>query len=105
FLSETVNIGLEILHRTTFTDYIDDVSTTYIENSAFYANLSLAQAQLAQRMANKSGNNGATTPYAAGAKRGTATNNDAYFSVNAKLGIRLGKGNSYSSSTRCPVRF
>jgi hypothetical protein len=105
FISESVNVGLEILHRTTFTDYIDDVSTTYIDPSSFYAHLPLAQAQLAQRMANKSGNNGATTPYATGAKRGTATNNDAYFSVNAKLGIRLNRGNNSGSSTRCPVRF
>ena len=105
FLSESVNLGLEILHRTTFTDYIDDVSTTYIDPSSFYAHLPLAQAQLAARMANKSGNNGATTPYAAGAKRGTATNNDAYFSVNIKLGFRLGQGNGSNSSTRCPVRF
>jgi hypothetical protein len=105
FLSESVNLGLEVLHRTTFTDYVDDVSTTYIDPASFYAHLPLAQAQLAQRMANKSGNNGATTPYAVGAKRGTATNNDAYFSVNVKLGFRLGRGNSSNSSTRCPVRF
>ena len=105
FLSESVNLGLEVLHRTTFTDYIDDVSTTYIDPSSFYAHLPLAQAQLAARMANKSGNNGASTQYAIGDKRGTATNNDAYFSVNVKLGIRLGKGNSWNSSTRCPVRF
>lgn len=105
FLSESVNLGLEVLHRTTFTDYIDDVSTTYIDPAAFYAHLPLAQAQLAERMANKSGNNGATTQYAVGSKRGTATNNDAYFSVNVKLGFRLGQGNRYNSSTRCPVRF
>jgi hypothetical protein len=105
FLSESVNLSLEILHRTTFTDYIDDVSTTYIDPSSFYAHMPLAQAQLAERMANKSGNFGATTPYAPGSKRGTATNNDAYFSVNVKLGFRLGRGGNDYSSTRCPVRF
>jgi hypothetical protein len=106
FLSEKVNIGLEILHRTTFTDYIDDVSTTYIDPSAFYSNMPIPQAELASRMANKSGNNGATTQYAIGDKRGTATNNDAYYSINVKLGIRLGQGgNRWNSSTRCPVRF
>jgi len=105
FLSEQINLGLEILHRTTFTDYLDDVSTTYVDPAVFYAHLPLAQAQLAERMANKSGNNGASTPYAVGSKRGTATNNDAYFSVNLKLGIRLGRGGSDYASTRCPVRF
>jgi hypothetical protein len=105
FLSETVNLALEVVHRTTFTDYLDDVSTTYVDPSLFYAHMPLAQAQLAERMANKSGNNGATTQYAPGAKRGTSTNNDAYFSVNLKLGFRLGRGGSDYSSTRCPVRF
>jgi hypothetical protein len=105
FLSESVNLALEVLHRTTFTDYLDDVSTTYVDPAVFYANMPLAQAQLAERMANKSGNNGATTPYAPGMKRGTSSNNDAYFSVNLKLGFRLGRGGNDYSSTRCPVRF
>ncbi|WP_207514924.1 outer membrane beta-barrel protein [Longitalea luteola] len=103
FLSEKVNISLELLHRTTNTDYIDDVSTTYIDNSAFFASMPLPQAQLAARMANKSGSIAA--PYTAGMKRGTSTNNDAYFSLNLKLGFRLGQGSSNYSSTRCPVRF
>jgi len=105
FLSESVNLSLEILHRTTFTDYLDDVSTNYIDPSTFYAHMPLAQAELAKRMANKSGNNGASAPYTPGMKRGTATNNDAYFSVNLKLGFRLGRGGNDYSSTRCPVRF
>lgn len=103
FLSEKVNLSLELLHRTTNTDYIDDVSTTYIEPAAFYANMTLPQAQLAERMANKSGT--VAAPYTAGMKRGTSTNNDAYFSLNVKLGFRLGRGGSNMSSTRCPVRF
>jgi hypothetical protein len=105
FISESVNLSLEILHRTTFTDYIDDVSTTYVDPSLFYQNMPLQQAQLAQRMANKSGNNGATTQYAPGAKRGTATNNDAYYSVNFKLGFRLGNNDGSDRSSRCPIRF
>ena len=103
FFSEKVNLSLEILHRTTNTDYLDDVSTTYIAPASFYAHMSLAQAALAERMANKSGTIAA--PYAAGMKRGTSTNNDAYFSVNLKLGFRLGRGGNDYSSTRCPVHF
>ena len=105
FLSESVNLSLEILHRKTFTDYIDDVSTNYIDPSLFYTYMPVQQAALAQRMANKSGNNGATTQYPTGAKRGTATNNDAYYSVNIKLGFRLGNNNRSDRSTRCPIRF
>jgi opacity protein-like surface antigen len=103
FLSEKVNLSLELLHRTTNTDYLDDVSTTYIDPAIFYAHMPLAQAQLAERMANKSGT--VFAPYTAGMKRGTSTNNDAYFSINLKLGFRLGNGGNNYSSTRCPVRF
>lgn len=101
FLSESVNLSLEILHRVTFTDYIDDVSTRYIDPALFYAHMPLNQARLAQRMANKS-LHGIFKP---GQKRGTETNNDAYYSVGFKLGIRLGKGDPYRMSTRCPIRY
>lgn len=101
FLSESVNLSLEILHRKTFTDYIDDVSTRYIDPALFYTHMPLNQARLAQRMANKSLNG----VFDAGDKRGTESNNDAYYSVGFKLGIRLGNGDRYGTSTRCPIRF
>lgn len=37
-LNERINIGFEILHRLTTTDYIDDVSTTYVDPAAFPTN-------------------------------------------------------------------
>ena len=100
FLSENVNLSFEIIHRKTFTDYIDDVSTSYIDPALFYANMPGNQAALAERMANKT--NGA---FDAGDKRGTPTNNDAYYSAGFKLGIRLGSNNRYGNSTNCPIRF
>ncbi len=105
FLSESVNLSLEILHRKTFTDYIDDVSTDYIDPSLFYSNMSLPQAQLAQRMANKSISTSASPGgFVTGNKRGTPTNNDAYYSIGFKLGFRL-SNDGYGNSTRCPVVF
>lgn len=101
FISENVNISLEIIHRKTFTDYIDDVSTNYVDPALFYNYLPLQQAQLAERMANKSLNG----VYDAGDKRGTSTNNDAYYTVGFKLGFRLGNNNPYRTSTVCPIRF
>jgi hypothetical protein len=100
FLSDNVNLSFEIIHRKTFTDYIDDVSTKYIDPALFYNHLPTAQAQLAERMANKS-----SGVYGPGNKRGTATNNDAYYSAGFKLGIRLGSDNRYGNSTSCPIRF
>jgi Domain of unknown function (DUF6089) len=37
-LNERVNIGFEILHRFTNTDYLDDVSKTYVDPAVFPAN-------------------------------------------------------------------
>ena len=106
FLSESVNLSLEVIHRKTFTDYIDDVSTTYIDPNLFYAYMPLPQAQLAERMANKTGDQmGNNTVFFPGDKRGTATNNDGYYSVQFKLGFRLTSDRRYRNSTSCPVRF
>ena len=47
-INERINIGFEILHRFTNTDYLDDVSTTYVNPLAFppNADLSVSQAYL-----------------------------------------------------------
>jgi hypothetical protein len=34
-INESINIGFEIVHRVTGTDYLDDVSTTYVDRSVF----------------------------------------------------------------------
>lgn len=100
FLSDNVNLSFEIIHRKTFTDYIDDVSTNYIDPALFATYLTPNQAQIAARMANKS-----SGVYGPGMKRGTPSNNDAYYSAGFKLGIRLGDNSRYGNSTNCPIRF
>lgn len=37
-LNDRINIGFEVLHRFTNTDYLDDVSTTYVDPAAFPLN-------------------------------------------------------------------
>jgi hypothetical protein len=109
FFSDRFNLSFEIINRKTFTDYIDDVSTTYIADQDFYDYFGATQkADIARQMANKStlltgGLNRAG--YEAGDKRGTATNNDAYYATTFKLGIRLGNdgSNRYRNQTRCPI--
>ena len=103
FVNDNMHVGIEVIHRTTFTHKIDGVSTTYIDPAAFYANLPVAQANIASRIANKSGGTG--TYFRPGQKRGTAENNDAYYTFQIKWGIRLGSSDRWSNSTRCPVRF
>ena len=105
FISENVNVAFEIIHRKTFTDYIDDVSTKYVDPSLFYKYLSPSLAPIAASMANKAQIGQSTTAYGPGNKRGDPSQNDAYFTAQFKLGIRIG-GNSSSrwrNSTHCPL--
>jgi hypothetical protein len=104
YISDKVNVGLELLYRKTFTDYIDDVSTTYVDPAVLQANLPAGTAQIAIAMANKSPLQGVPgSNYNPGDKRGDPTQDDAYFTLGLKLGIRLGDTNRYANSTRCPL--
>jgi len=106
FFSENVNVSFEIIHRKTFTDYIDDVSTKYIDPSLFYAHLSATQAPIAAAMANKSPlRNIPGSGYQPGNKRGDATQNDAYFTAGFKIGFRIAGGSEqrWRNSTHCPL--
>jgi opacity protein-like surface antigen len=88
--SEKFTIGMEAVHRFTSTDYIDDVSTKYIDPSLFAANLPAAQAALALQLNNRSispQNPGYSAP---GAIRGDPTENDGFYSFALKIGWRLG---------------
>jgi hypothetical protein len=100
WMSENFSLGLEIITRKTFTDYIDDVSTTYIDPTLFSKYLSPSQAALATRMADKSN---AGVGRTVGDQRGNSKNNDSYYSIGFKLGFRLGGGDRWGNSTRCPV--
>lgn len=105
FFSDNVNVSFEIIHRKLFTDYLDDVSKTYIDPKLFYKYLSPTLAPIAAYMANKSPLAGQHKGYDPGNKRGDPTNNDAYFTAQFKLGIRIG-GNSatrWRNSTHCPL--
>jgi hypothetical protein len=106
FFSENLNISFEIIHRKTFTDYIDDVSTKYIDPALFYAHLSATQAPIAAAMANKSPlENVPGSGYGIGGKRGDPSQNDAYFTAQFKIGFRIGGGSEqrWRNSTHCPL--
>ncbi len=109
WLSDNLSLGLEVIYRKTFTDYIDGVSTSYIGKAAFDANANLYSSSqelaLAKIMYDKSNNGAGGAPdYGdAGQKRGDPKQKDAYYTFGLKLGIRLGSSNSFNNSTRCPV--
>lgn len=104
YVSDKVNLGLEFLYRKTFTDYIDDVSTTFVDPAVLAANLPSGTATIATAMANKSPLQGIPgSNYNPGDKRGDPTQNDAFFTLALKVGIRFGDKDNYYNSTRCPL--
>lgn len=86
FISERFNISGEFLFRKTFTDYVDDVSSKYIDPIYFDRYLSPADAALAKRLANKSLNMAPPDT-----QRGNSKNNDSYFNLFLKVGVHLGR--------------
>jgi hypothetical protein len=89
-LSPLINLRGEVLYRKTFTDYIDDLSTKYADKSWFRnpANgLTTQQADLAEILSDRQIEFRTT----AGGKRGTAKNNDGFFTINLKISIVIGR--------------
>lgn len=113
YFSDRFNFGIEFLYRKTFTDYIDDVSKQYIDASKFTKYMSAPNASLATQLSDK------TIPiifpgmtrWAPGTQRGDLKDNDTYFSIIGKIGIRLGPiydskfNRSAARQTRCPTVY
>lgn len=68
------NVGLEFGMRKTFTDYLDDVSNTYVENDY----LAAASGSLAAALSNRSGEMGQPHNFTSKDLRGNPTNKDWY---------------------------
>jgi hypothetical protein len=110
YLNDATYIGLEILHRMTFTDYIDDVSTKYVNPSLYNLHLSPADAVVANQMHYREPFLPTYRPRRyIDLQRGDPTENDAYFSGLIRLGWRLNGANSPNARARkqlrCPVYF
>jgi hypothetical protein len=87
YLNPGFYVGAEAMYRKTFTDYLDDVSTTYINPELFDKYFTAEQAEVARQLSYRS----LTRPeYQAGGIRGSAKNKDGYFTIGLRLGIVLG---------------
>ncbi|MDB5196532.1 MAG: hypothetical protein JWP88_903 [Flaviaesturariibacter sp.] len=112
YLKENFFVGLELLYRKTFTDYIDDVSTNYIDPALFANYLTPAQAAMANQLYNRENfvpGNTQTRPSTVGEQRGNPKQNDAFFSNTLRMGWRLPDWSSGSGRAvrqlRCPSFF
>ncbi len=106
YFKENAYIGLEILHRKLFTDYIDDVSQKwYVDPIYFDQYLTPADAVVARRMFYRGTYSWPTTrPYYQDAWRGDPKENDAFFSSILRLGWRI-NNSPMSRQLKCPVFY
>ncbi len=89
-LSPMFNVRLEFMYRATNTDYLDDVSTTYIDKSLYsnyYSGNKLVNAVLLSDR-----QRGEYVPQTLpGKKRGNVKDKDNFFSANLKIGLMIGR--------------
>jgi hypothetical protein len=90
-LTDMFNVRLELVQRKLFTDYLDDVSTTYIDPNLFYTYLPANMAVIAQRLANRKAELNPTDITNVGDQRGNSSNKDSYFTIQLKVGMTLGR--------------
>lgn len=108
-LSDNLEISGEIAWRKLFTDYLDDVSKTYVDQNVLLAAKGPQAVSLAYR-----GNEIGSGPYPAdGTMRGNSKHMDWYYFGGLRLRYRLNSGNGWGggghgggkSKTGCPGRI
>jgi|SRR5665213_357659 len=89
-LSDNLNVGVEFGIRKLFTDYLDDVSKTYVDENLLLANRGAKAVELAYRGDEVKG--GSLVYPNAGAQRGNPGSKDWYYFTGFTLSFRLGNG-------------
>lgn len=92
-LSPSLNLRAEFMYRKLSTDYLDDVSTRYIDPTIFNNYFSGTQLTDAQQLSFNNRVNDDVVQFrkTEGGIRGNPKNNDAYFTFNIKLGFAFGR--------------
>lgn len=107
-LSDAITIGFEFSQRKTFTDYLDDVSSFYVDKNILREARGPKAVELAYRANELTGGSGYP---AHGDQRGTPSEMDWYYFAGLNIEIKLTSlGNlfnhsSSSQSYRCPKRL
>lgn len=90
-VSAIMNARLEVMHRVLRTDYLDDVSTTYIDPARFSENLTHGQAELAAQLADRRQELDPSVVTTEGSIRGNPRDRDSYFTIQFKLSMSIGR--------------
>ncbi len=93
-LSPMINLRAECVYRTLSTDYLDDVSSTYIDPAAYTNpnnNFSGTKLTNALLLNDRQYELDPTRIAKDGDQRGNPNNNDAYFTFNLKIGLIFGR--------------
>lgn len=94
-LGKHVSMTAEYGFRKTWTDYLDDVSTTYVGSELLMEQVSAESAQLADR---------SRIPNAEGIKRGDDSLDDWYSYFNLSVGVNLDILVGWMRSKRCDIK-
>jgi hypothetical protein len=111
YLKENLYVGMEVLHRKSFSDYVDDVSTNYIDPALFGQYLTPQQAAMANQLHYRENfiPYGPTSRPGLNEQRGNPKQNDSFFSTILRLGWRLNDSNSPNGRAlrqlRCPAYY
>ena len=109
YLKENMYIGMEVVHRKSFSDYVDDVSKDYIDNTLFANYLSPEQAAMANQLYFRENQAGFRGSPVVGEQRGNPNQNDSFFSTILRFGWRLNDSNSPNGRAarmmRCPAFY
>lgn len=85
-LFSTVNLRLELNYRKLFTDYLDDVSTGYINPALFTKYMAPSEALMAAILADRRPNPGTKEEI-----RGNSRNKDSFFSLSLMISFVFGR--------------
>ncbi len=90
-VSALLHLRIEIIHRVLKTDYLDDVSTNYVDPRFFEIYLPPEKALIAKQLADKRIPGATNQRVAIGEKRGDSKNMDSYFTCMVRLGYILNR--------------
>lgn len=100
-IGKSLSFSIEYGFRMTLTDYIDDVSTTYVGSDLLIGNC--ADGELAAQLADRSSEVVPGYVNAPGIKRGDDSLNDMYAYLHISLGLKLETILGWTRSKRCKL--